>query len=171
MFRFHNSDLVRDAQEPHRLCRYQVSVRCSTMRPQVTTVCPVNCPRCVTGAVCVPGRVVSEVTDIRWRMLIQLGWSVQKPEKRGVQRDEAAIARWRLYTWPALKSRQQPRVEPSSSSTNLQGRLHEVALSVMPDKCLQAQILATVTQAELEFPIPELPDRQRSHKGIPHRSK
>ncbi len=38
-----------------------------------------------------------------WRVLIQLGWSVQKPEGRATQRDEAAIARWKRHTWPALK--------------------------------------------------------------------
>lgn len=53
-----------------------------------------------------------------WRVLIQLGWSVQKPEKRATQRDEAAIARWKRHTWPALKKRPQPTAEPSSSSTN-----------------------------------------------------
>ncbi len=40
-----------------------------------------------------------------WRVLIRLGWSVQKPEKRATQRDEAAIARWKRHTWPALKKR------------------------------------------------------------------
>jgi len=40
-----------------------------------------------------------------WRVLIQLGWSVQKPEKRATQRDETAIARWKRHTWPALKKK------------------------------------------------------------------
>lgn len=54
-----------------------------------------------------------------WRVLIQLGWSVQKPEKRATQRDEAAIARWMGNTWPAQKEKtQQQRAEPSSSSIN-----------------------------------------------------
>ena len=38
-----------------------------------------------------------------WRLLGQLGWSLQRPSGRAVQRDEAAIARWRKHTWPALK--------------------------------------------------------------------
>ncbi|MCX7839147.1 MAG: winged helix-turn-helix domain-containing protein, partial [Anaerolineae bacterium] len=29
-----------------------------------------------------------------WKLLTQLGWSCQKPERRAVQRDEAAIAHW-----------------------------------------------------------------------------
>ena len=38
-----------------------------------------------------------------WRLLGQLGFSSQKPEKRAAERDEAAIAHWRRRTWPALK--------------------------------------------------------------------
>ena len=38
-----------------------------------------------------------------WRVLGALGWSVQKPERRAFQRDEAAITRWKEHTWPALK--------------------------------------------------------------------
>lgn len=40
-----------------------------------------------------------------WRVLIALGWSIQKPEKRATQRDEAAIGRWKRHTWRALKKR------------------------------------------------------------------
>ena len=53
-----------------------------------------------------------------WRVLIALGWSVQKPERRATQRDERAIARWKQHTWPALKKRPQPKAGPSSSSTS-----------------------------------------------------
>ncbi len=38
-----------------------------------------------------------------WRLLGRLGWSLQRPSGRAVQRDEAAIARWKKHTWPALK--------------------------------------------------------------------
>ncbi len=31
------------------------------------------------------------------RLLSELGWSCQKPERRAVERDEAAIARWKRY--------------------------------------------------------------------------
>jgi len=38
-----------------------------------------------------------------WRLLGQMGWSLQRPAGKAVQRDEAAIARWKKHTWPALK--------------------------------------------------------------------
>lgn len=40
-----------------------------------------------------------------WRLLGRLGWSLQRPTARATQRDEAAIARWKKYTWPALKKK------------------------------------------------------------------
>ncbi len=41
-----------------------------------------------------------------WKVLQQLGWSCQKPERRATQRDEAAIAHWKRYTWPQIKKKQ-----------------------------------------------------------------
>lgn len=38
-----------------------------------------------------------------WRLLGQLGFSNQKPDRRALERDEAAIEQWRKRTWPALK--------------------------------------------------------------------
>ena len=38
-----------------------------------------------------------------WRLLGQLGFSNQKPERRALERDPAAIEAWRQRTWPALK--------------------------------------------------------------------
>jgi len=38
-----------------------------------------------------------------WRLLGQLGLSNQKPDRRALERDAAAIAHWRKRTWPALK--------------------------------------------------------------------
>jgi transposase len=38
-----------------------------------------------------------------WRVLGQMGWSIQRPAGQAAQRDEAAIARWKKHTWPALK--------------------------------------------------------------------
>ena len=38
-----------------------------------------------------------------WRLLRRCGWSCQVPERRAVQRDEAAIARWKRYRWPHIK--------------------------------------------------------------------
>lgn len=40
-----------------------------------------------------------------WRLLGNLGWSIQRPAGKASQRDEAAIARWKKHTWPALKKR------------------------------------------------------------------
>lgn len=38
-----------------------------------------------------------------WRVLRRLKWSPQKPARRARERDEVAIAHWRIHTWPALK--------------------------------------------------------------------
>ena len=40
-----------------------------------------------------------------WKILTGLGWSCQKPERRAVERDEAAIARWEREAWPRIKKR------------------------------------------------------------------
>ena len=49
------------------------------------------------------------------RLLKALRWSPQKPMRRARQRDEAAIARWRTETWPALKRGRTPSSRRSSS--------------------------------------------------------
>lgn len=36
-------------------------------------------------------------------LLHKLGWSVQKPEQRARERDEAEIQRWRKEEWPRIK--------------------------------------------------------------------
>lgn len=41
------------------------------------------------------------------RLLHQLGWSPQKPERRARERNETDIAQWRRDTWPRLKK--EPR--------------------------------------------------------------
>jgi transposase len=38
-----------------------------------------------------------------WRILRELRWSCQVPERRAVQRDEQAIEHWKRYTWPHIK--------------------------------------------------------------------
>ena len=38
-----------------------------------------------------------------WRLLGQLGFSNQKPDRRALERDAVAIEEWRKRTWPALK--------------------------------------------------------------------
>jgi len=40
-----------------------------------------------------------------WRLLGQLRFSSQKPEKRALERDEGAIRSWKRRTWPALKKK------------------------------------------------------------------
>ena len=37
------------------------------------------------------------------RLLHQLGWTPQKPERRAYERDEAAIRRWIEKDWPRIK--------------------------------------------------------------------
>jgi transposase len=38
-----------------------------------------------------------------WHVLQRLGWSSQKPQRRALQRDDAAIAHWNRYEWPQIK--------------------------------------------------------------------
>lgn len=38
-----------------------------------------------------------------WRLLVRLGWSCQKPERRARERDQAAIDRWRKPDWSRIK--------------------------------------------------------------------
>ena len=40
-----------------------------------------------------------------WRILGALGFSVQKPERRALERDEDAVQTWKRKTWPALKKK------------------------------------------------------------------
>jgi transposase len=48
-------------------------------------------------------------------LLRALGFSCQRPAKRALQRDEAAIRQWRTKRWPALKKTPEPAAKPSSS--------------------------------------------------------
>lgn len=38
-----------------------------------------------------------------WRLLGSLGFSPQRPDRRAIERDEKAIARWKRKRWPTLK--------------------------------------------------------------------
>jgi transposase len=40
-----------------------------------------------------------------WRLLGKLGFSSQKPERRALERNEAAIERWKRRRWPELKKK------------------------------------------------------------------
>ena len=46
-----------------------------------------------------------------WRLLGQLGFSSQKPERRALERDEAAIEHWKKCTWPGLKKKPAARAD------------------------------------------------------------
>jgi transposase len=43
-----------------------------------------------------------------WRLLGAMGFSSQKPERRAIERDEAAVLAWKRKTWPALKKSAPP---------------------------------------------------------------
>jgi len=49
------------------------------------------------------------------RLLHALDWSVQKPERRALQRNEAAIALWKHEAWPRVKKTPHGWGPPSSS--------------------------------------------------------
>jgi transposase len=38
-----------------------------------------------------------------WRVLVGLGWSCQKPERRARERNEKDIEHWKKKQWPAIK--------------------------------------------------------------------
>ncbi|WP_103944269.1 IS630 family transposase [Thermomonospora echinospora] len=55
------------------------------------------------------GQVVERVCGVRlsrasvWRLLTaRLGWSLQRPQRKAVERDEAEIARWVAHEWPRI---------------------------------------------------------------------
>lgn len=43
-----------------------------------------------------------------WRLLGAMGFSSQKPDRRALERDEAAVLTWKRKTWPALKKSVSP---------------------------------------------------------------
>jgi transposase len=49
----------------------------------------------LTGVAYHPGHV--------WKLLRRLGWSLQRPARRAVERDEQAIAAWVRRDWPRIK--------------------------------------------------------------------
>lgn len=51
------------------------------------------------------------------RLLHSLGFTCQKPQRRAVERDEAAIRRWKRRDWPRIKKTPRGWVPTSSSST------------------------------------------------------
>jgi transposase len=57
------------------------------------------------------GQVITRVTGVTyhqghvWRILVKMGWSLQRPAKRAKEKDEAAVQKWGKTTWPALKKK------------------------------------------------------------------
>ena len=52
------------------------------------------------------------------RLLHQLGWSHQKPERRAIERDEERIAEWKRTEWPRVKKTPNGWAPILSSLTN-----------------------------------------------------
>src|SRR6266545_5749588 len=61
----------------------------------------------VSGVAHHPGHV--------WRILKRMRWSLQRPARKAVERDEAEIARWVAQEWPRMVQTPK-RAEPGSAS-------------------------------------------------------
>ena len=48
------------------------------------------------------------------RLLRAIGWSVQQPIEQATQRNDAAVERWRIEKWPAIKKKPKRSSAPSS---------------------------------------------------------
>jgi len=46
-----------------------------------------------------------------WRLLGALGFNSQKPERRAIERNDAAVQRWKRKSWPALKKSVPPSTD------------------------------------------------------------
>ena len=44
-----------------------------------------------------------------WKILQDLGWSCQKPERQARERDEKKVKRWVRYSWPHIKKLSKAR--------------------------------------------------------------
>jgi hypothetical protein len=53
-----------------------------------------------------------------WRILKAMRWSLQRPARKTVERDEAAIARWVAEDWPRIKQTPKRAERGSASSTS-----------------------------------------------------
>jgi transposase len=73
--------------------------------------------------------VIAQLTGVRyhpghvWVILRQrLGWTLQRPERRAMERDEQAIQHWVAHEWPRIKKGPPQKRPGSSSSTNRPSR-------------------------------------------------
>jgi transposase len=64
----------------------------------------------VTGVAHHPGHV--------WRILKRMRWSLQRPARKAVERDEAEIARWVAEEWPRIVQTPKRAKPGFASSTN-----------------------------------------------------
>jgi transposase len=61
------------------------------------------------------GVVIKRLHDVKfsqaqiWRILVSLGFSPQKPDKRAIERNEEVVRRWKRSKWPALKKKPSER--------------------------------------------------------------
>jgi transposase len=55
-----------------------------------------------------------------WRLLKQMGWSLQRPAGKAVERDEAEIAHWVAEDWPRIVQTPE-RAEPGCVSSTSRG--------------------------------------------------
>jgi transposase len=62
----------------------------------------------VTGVAHHPGHV--------WRILKAMRWSLQRPARKAVERNEAEIARWVAQEWPQIAQTPE-RAEPGCASS------------------------------------------------------
>ena len=53
-----------------------------------------------------------------WKLLRRHGWSCQVPVRQALERDEAAINRWRTHTWSQVRKRPAPAGHGSAAPTN-----------------------------------------------------
>lgn len=67
-----------------------------------------------TGVTYHPGHV--------WRILGQMGWSLQRPAKRAAERNDEKIEQWKRERWPRVKKTPGAGARSSSSSTSRASR-------------------------------------------------
>jgi transposase len=69
--------------------------------------------------------LIAKLTGVRyhpghvWRILQAMGWSVQRPEHRAKERNEAVIDRWQKRRWPQRKRGRSSEEPGSSTSTRV----------------------------------------------------
>ncbi len=54
-----------------------------------------------------------------WKVLVNLGWSPQRPTGKARERNEELIQAWRKRTWPGIKKKPAGKRARSSSSTKV----------------------------------------------------